>query len=169
MKRLFFALWPNASTREQCINVLNAVSFKQAKPVQAANIHVTLLFLGNLDSGKEELIKQELMNIVVPTITLIFNRLSFWEKSGILCLTSTNSCPEIESVVESLEKIARKLTIQVDRRPFKPHVTLVKKVKTQIELKFEPIIWHSDAICLVESCRITDGIEYRIVEKWEDK
>ncbi|MBK8816778.1 MAG: RNA 2',3'-cyclic phosphodiesterase [Methylococcaceae bacterium] len=165
MKRLFFALWPNENAREQCIHVLNSVSLKQARPVQAANIHVTLLFLGNLDLAKEESLRRELMNVSVPSITLLFNRLSFWEKSGVICLTATDSCPEIESVVENLEKLARKSTIQVDRRPFKPHVTLVKNVKTQIELKFEPIIWHSDSFCLVESCRFNDSIEYRIVEK----
>jgi RNA 2',3'-cyclic 3'-phosphodiesterase len=166
MKRLFFALWPDEATRQQCVKIGNAVLTEKAQPVQAPNIHVTLLFLGNIDSDKEEGIKQELATIPVPRLTLRFDNLSFWKKPGILCLTATDPSPEIETLVEVLSRLSRKLDIPIDERPFNPHVTLVKKVKTQTPLEFDPIIWHSSSICLVESCRFSNGIEYRIVQKW---
>ena len=169
MKRLFFALWPDESIRQQCVRIGNAVVTEKARPVQAANIHVTLLFLGNTAPDKEEGFKQALATIPVPTLTLCFDNLSFWKKPGISCLTTTDPNPEIGMFVEILSRLARKLDIPIDDRPFKPHVTLVKKAKTQTSLEFDPIIWHSNSFCLVESCRFSNGIEYRIVEKWEGK
>lgn len=166
MRRLFFALWPDEYTRQQCFNIRNALVSPQSQPIQAANIHVTLLFLGNIDSEKEERFKQALATIQVPKITLHFDCLSFWAKPRILCLTAKGSSPEIETIVETLSRMARELSIPIDDRQLKPHVTLVKKAKSQIPLKFKPIVWHSHFFCLVESCLFSNGIEYRIVEKW---
>jgi RNA 2',3'-cyclic 3'-phosphodiesterase len=166
MKRLFFALWPDEYTWQQCVNISNALVSPQSQPIQPANIHVTLLFLGNIDSDKEERLKQALATIQVPKITLQFDSLSFWAKPRILCLTAKESSPEIETIVETLSRMARDLSIPIDDRQFKPHVTLVKKAKTQIPLEFKPIVWQAHYFCLVESCLFSNGIEYRIVEKW---
>jgi RNA 2',3'-cyclic 3'-phosphodiesterase len=166
MKRLFFALWSDETIRQQCVKIGNAVLAEKAQPVQTANIHVTLLFLGNIDSDKEQYVKEALATVPVPKITLCFDKLSFWKKPSVLCLTSTNPNPELEGLVETLSKVARKLDIPLDERPFKPHVTLVKKATKLTPLSFKPIIWQSNSFCLVESCRIPSGIEYRIVEKW---
>ncbi|ESS66802.1 2'-5' RNA ligase [Methyloglobulus morosus KoM1] len=167
MKRLFFAIWPDECTRQQCVKIANAVVPEQAHSVQAANIHVTLLFLGNIDPDKEERFKQALAAVQAPRMTLCFDKLSFWKKPGILCLTTTNPSPEIESFVEVLSKLARGLGIPIDERPFKPHVTLAKKVKNQVSLGFDPIIWHSSSFSLVESCQVSSGIVYRTVGEWK--
>lgn len=169
MKRLFFALWPDENTRQQCPKIGNAVVSEQALPARAANIHVTLLFLGNIDSDKEESFKQALLNSPVPKMTLCFDKLSFWKKPSILCLSTTDPSPEVEFFVEALSNLARKLGVTIDERPFKPHVTLVKKASYLTPLEFDPIIWRSSSLCLVESCQVPKGIEYRIVERWEAK
>ncbi len=166
MKRLFLGLWPDNTARQQCVTIGNAVLTENARPVQAADIHVTLLFLGNIDSDTEESLKQGLAVIPAPEMTLCFDYLSFWEKPGILCLTTSGSYPEAKAFVEVLTRLAKKLDIPIDERPFKPHITLVKKAKTQALLEFDPIIWHSNSFCLVESCQFSNGIKYRIVEEW---
>lgn len=169
MKRLFFALWPDEITRQQCVKIKNELCIENVYAVPADNIHITLLFLGNIDSDKESMIKRDSASINIPNIRLRFNDLSFWKKSGILCLTATVPCPELEKLVEDLSKLAIKLDIPTDERPFTPHITLVKKALRQQNLEFDPVIWHSNAFCLVESCQVSSGVEYRIVQKWEAK
>lgn len=166
MKRLFFALWPEGIIRQQCVDIGKAILTEHARLVRPANIHVTLLFLGNIDPDKEERFKQALATVHVPRMTLCFDRLSFWKKSGILCLTTPNTCPEVETLAGMLSRLAGELGIKTDERPFKPHVTLAKKATKLTPLEFDPINWHSSSFCLVESVSCSNGIEYRIVEEW---
>jgi RNA 2',3'-cyclic 3'-phosphodiesterase len=168
MKRLFFALCPDDITRQQCAKITQAINNGEARPVNPANLHVTLLFLGNIGTDKEIVLRQEMATILVPKITLHFKQLNFWKKPGVLCLTATDSSPELMALVDNLAIIARKLDIPIDERPFKPHVTLLKKAKELITLEFEPVIWCSRSFCLVESCSLTNGVEYRIIEQWGD-
>ncbi|MEQ1740186.1 MAG: RNA 2',3'-cyclic phosphodiesterase [Methyloglobulus sp.] len=166
MKRLFFALWPDDITRQKCVKITVAINKSVVSPT---NLHVTLLFLGNVTLDKETVLRQEAAIIPPPKLTLCFNRLSFWKKPGVLCLTSTDDNPELISLVNNLAVAAKKLEIPVDQRPYKPHVTLVKKAKASKTLGFEPVNWRSNSFCLVESCSQPNGVEYRIIEQWEAK
>lgn len=166
MKRLFFALWPEDIIRQRCVDIGKAILMEPARLVRPANIHVTLLFLGNIDTDKEERFKKALATVQVPGMSLCFDKLSFWNKPGILCLTTPNAYPGVESLVGMLSRLAGELGIQTDERPFKPHVTLVKKATKLMPLEFAPIHWHSSSFCLVESVNCPNGIEYRIVEEW---
>jgi RNA 2',3'-cyclic 3'-phosphodiesterase len=166
MKRLFFALWPDEKTRQQCFKIANAIRSDQSRIMKALNIHVTLLFLGNTDSQKEQAFKIGLKDILVPEITLSFDELNFWKKTGILCLTTSTYDPGLAMLVEALSKLAGNLNMPVDDRPLQPHVTLVRKAKSPVFLEFEPVIWHSNSFCLIESCGSGNETEYRIVEKW---
>jgi RNA 2',3'-cyclic 3'-phosphodiesterase len=86
-------------------------------------------------------------------MSLCFDRLSFWKKPGILCLTTPSTYPEVETLVGMLSKLARELDIQTDGRPFRPHITLVKKATKLTPLEFAPINWHSNSFFLVESVK----------------
>jgi RNA 2',3'-cyclic 3'-phosphodiesterase len=169
MKRLFFALWPDETTRRQCVDIGKVILTEYAQPVRPANIHVTLLFLGNIDTDKEERFIQMLAMVPVQNMAVCFDRLSFWKKPGILCLTTPNTYPEVENLVGMLSRLAGELGIHTDERPFKPHVTLAKKATKLMPLEFAPINWYSSSFCLVESVNCPNGIEYRIVEEWGGK
>jgi RNA 2',3'-cyclic 3'-phosphodiesterase len=69
-------------------------------------------------------------------------------------------------LVDAGHILARKLDIPIDERPFKPHVTLAKKAKELATLELEPITWRSKSLCLVESCPLSNGVEYRIIGQW---
>ena len=169
MKRLFFALWPEVKVRQDCVTILQNIGNKDVKPVCPDDIHVTLLFLGNIASDKESILKQEAKVISVPKLTLCFNQLSFWEKPGILCLTATELNQELMVLVDDLATLAGKLDIAIDKRPFVPHVTLFKKALAPTVLAFEPIIWQAEAFCLVESLPLDQGVKYRVIEQWTHK
>lgn len=134
--------------------------------VRTDNLHVTLVFLGNIDAVQEIRLRSALPAIAVPAISLRFDKVSYWANPRILCLTADETGPELLALVENLSVLARNLDIPCDDRPYRPHVTLVKKAKAGIELAFDPIIWPSRSFCLVESCRTEQGVDYRIVEEW---
>jgi 2'-5' RNA ligase len=166
-KKLFFALWPDDITRQRCLGVLNTIGYKQAKPVIPNNLHVTLVFLGYVTAAKESELLSGAAKVPIPELSLCFDRISFWKKPGIICLTSTDINPELSVLVAELSVLAEKLGIRLDPSTYKPHVTLVRKAVAVKSLEFEPVIWRANSFCLVESVSLGEGgAEYRVIERW---
>ncbi|AMK77320.1 MULTISPECIES: RNA 2',3'-cyclic phosphodiesterase [Methylomonas] len=165
MKRLFFALWPEQHIRQQC-EILTDKLNGYGKPVNPANLHVTLLFLGRISPEQQAVLTKEASQIPVSPITLTFDCLSFWKKPAVLCLTASQFDQNVSKLNEILATIAKQQGITVDDRPFTPHVTLLKKADSVIDIDFAPVLWRSDGFCLVESRSIANNIEYRIIERW---
>ncbi|MDD1620711.1 MAG: RNA 2',3'-cyclic phosphodiesterase [Methylococcaceae bacterium] len=167
MKRLFFALWPDDAIRRQCLDVVNKLSGEGLRPVAPKNLHVTLLFLGNIDAEQQAGISAAADRLSVPPVMeLTFDRLGFWKKPAIYCLTARRFDSEIAVLVEQLAAIAVGYGVRIDERPFKPHITLARKAKASVVIEFEPIIWRADAFCQVESCSDKDGVVYRVIKRW---
>jgi len=87
MSRLFFALWPDDETRQELERLSQAIQAAGLKPVNPQNLHVTLVFIGNVDSAVESLIKQSVADISVEPFVLTFDQLSYWSRPKVLCLT----------------------------------------------------------------------------------
>lgn len=167
VKRLFFALWPDDATRQQCRTVVKKIADKEFRPVAAGYLHVTLVFLGNINADQEAAISEAAGALTVPEMELTFASLDFWKKPQVLCLTSHRFSKEVSILVEQLTAIVTRYGIAVDERPFKPHVTLARKAKADpAVVEFEPIVWHADAFCLVESSSTAKGVEYRVIKRW---
>lgn len=166
MKRLFFALWPDAEVKAQCAKIIHGFDNGKGRKIPPENLHVTLLFLGNISNEKELALKEAIRGVFIPDIELCFNKLSFWKKPGILCLTASKIDPALIKLVDNLSSAAKKLGITVDEHTYHPHVTLFRKVNGIAGYNFEPITWQSSSICLVESTLILQSSEYRVIETW---
>ncbi len=165
MKRLFFALWPDAATRRHCQQIAAALN-EYGRPVQAMNFHVTLAFLGAVDAQQQIALTQAASRIQFTAMKLNFNRLSYWKKPGIVCLNTDRPDPATSALAEQLVHIAKSNGLQMDERPFQPHVTLLRKAHSLPQLAFEPIDWQAESFCLVESCSRSSGVEYHLLEQW---
>jgi RNA 2',3'-cyclic 3'-phosphodiesterase len=166
LKRLFFALWPDDVTRQRCVSIINSISPKPDKTVDTANLHVTLLFLGNISKIQQTSLQAAASSIAIPEMTIYFNRLSFWKKAGILCLTVAKPYTELQYLAENLKMVARELNIKTDDRPYTPHITLVRDAKQLAPIEFEPIIWRSHSFCLVQSHSLNHKTAYEIIKEW---
>jgi len=184
--RLFFALWPDDETRQTLARLSQSISAKGFKWVPPHNLHVTLVFLGTVNADTELLITRSAATITGQPFTLIFDRLSYWSRSGILCLTSTQPAPngeripteaisprltggtiaEAEMLVSALTTAAADCGLHTDTRPYTPHITLARHARYLPDLKIEPIAWRADAFCLVESCSEQDGVRYKVIQQW---
>lgn len=165
MKRLFFALWPDRETRRKCAAL--AAALKSAgQPVAAANLHVTLVFLGNVDADSERKLTEAAASIEFDPIAIGFDALSHWQKPRIICLTAARQDAAAVALVERLNALVAALDIPVETRPYQAHVTLVRKAQRLPALTIAPIVWQADAFCLVESCGGPDGTRYRVLQTW---
>lgn len=166
-KRLFFALWPDQLTRQNCVKLGQGINKKGMRLVTPENLHVTLLFLGCISLEKEFALRQDAARIAAPDFTLCFNQLSYWKKTGVLCLTAAAKSAELTQLVSALTLAANTQGIVVDPRAYKPHVTLARNVKDAKVLEFEPVIWPSTSFCLVESRPKLSRTDYRIIAQWD--
>lgn len=164
--RLFFALWPDKQTRQKLAKLNNTLEAKGFRPVQSHNFHVTLVFLGNLDSATESLLKGSAESIFADPFVLKFDQLSYWSRPRILCLTCSQWGNEVENLVVRLTMEVTRIGLQTDDRAYKPHITLARHAGYLPKINFDPIEWRAESFCLVESCSETSGVCYKVKQTW---
>lgn len=166
LKRLFFALWPDPDTRRQCFDVVRRVK-AYGRPVQASNLHLTLVFLGATAEDQEKALIAAANRIRFNPMRLSFDRVSHWRKPAVCCMTSSTTDDAMTSLVMQLRQIVVAENIAIDARAFRPHITLLRKCSTAPPpLSIQPILWRSQAFCLVESCSTPSGVNYRVLQQW---
>ena len=143
-----------------------AIEAKGFRPVHPKNIHVTLVFLGQVDATSELLIKHSVSAISAKPFDLTFDQLSYWSKPKILCLTCSHTPDEVELLVAALNREVAGCGLQTETRPYTPHVTLARHARYLPDINFEPIVWRAESFCLVESCSEPDGVYYKVKQQW---
>jgi 2'-5' RNA ligase len=166
MKRLFFALWPDDETRNQIDYLNRSIDQAGLKKVNRNNLHVTLVFLGQVDNKSETILKQGAEKIKVEPFKLTFDQLAFWKKPKILCLTAKQHDSQLLSLVNALKSLADQCGIKTEERPYQAHITLARKAIYAIKIKIEPVEWQAQSFCLVESCSTPNGVVYQVLVRW---
>lgn len=166
MKRLFFALWPDEKIRRDIVAISQALYSSRLSVTAADNIHVTLVFLGDVTQEQEQNIRQQIALLRAMKVQIIFDRLTWWRQAGIVCLTTSQPSPHMLDLVNELKNVANQCGVEVETRPFQAHVTLARKARNMQELAFQPVYWQADSFVLVESVRNDSGSTYRVQESW---
>ncbi len=164
--RLFFALWPDDQTRLKLVRLNQSLEAKGFKPVQSQNVHVTLVFLGLIDAASELLITHCATGISAKPFVLTFDQLSYWSKPKVLCLTCSHMPDEVQKLVASLNCEVAICGLQIETRAYMPHITLARHAGYLPDINVEPVAWHAEAFCLVESCSEPGGVNYKVRQRW---
>jgi 2'-5' RNA ligase len=165
MKRLFFALWPDDRTRAQ-IDALNQSIEAAGRKLVPENLHITLVFLGNVEDDIANAVQRAAAAIQASPITLQFDELDYWRRPRVLCLTCHRQPKNLYSLVNSLTKMLDPYPIKLDQRPYRAHITLARKAQQRPAKSFKPITVHADDFALVESVSTEQGVRYEVLEKW---
>jgi 2'-5' RNA ligase len=167
MKRLFLALRPDHEASLAIQAIIKRLQPMSLRPYKISNLHVTLVFLGNVDAATESSIRQAMVEVVCRAFTVEFDCLSYWRKPKVLCLTCSQQVPEaLWALQQDLNVIAQSCGLVTDPRPFQPHITIARKVGFKPGLSVDQIIWHAREFCLVESVDCDQGVAYRTLDCW---
>lgn len=164
--RLFLALWPDDGTREALVRVSQSLQALGCKPVEPENFHVTLVFLGCIDSVSEGLIKQRIADIAAEPFTLIFDQLSYWPRPKVICLTCQQPARQVVMLAAALDSAVTRCGLVTETRAYIPHITLSKHAQYLPDVLFGPVIWHAGSFCLVESGRAQGHVRYEVIQQW---
>lgn len=167
MPRLFFALWPDDAVRAQLASVAERLPGRSGRRVPAQNLHITLVFLGEVEAAVAQGMQHEAAEIRAATFDLALDHLGWWRGPRVAWLGAAE-CPQaLAQLVETLSALARTGGLQPDDRPFQPHLTIARKVSRRPRpLAFEPIRWQINEFCLVQSKPGDTGSEYQVLSRW---
>ena len=163
-RRLFFALWPDDAVRGQ----IAALSRQLCKrPVPDANLHLTLLFLGQVDEAAEACFCAAAARVQSVPFTISLNRYGGWARKRIQWLGPSAPPAALEELAGALFCAGRKCGFEAEKRPFVPHVTLSRKAKKPLEGPAPAsIVWHASDFVLAESVSSPGGVRYVVRERW---
>lgn len=166
-QRMFFALWPDDVVLERLVKLCRELGLNEGKPVDPGKFHITLLFLGEVPEDKIEDLKTLAEKLPLAPYELTLDRLEHWVRPAVLCLTATAVPEPLAELVKGLKRGVRKLGFKPEKRPFRPHLTLARKVKRRVAgCEIEPIHWPVHEFTLVASELSAQGSRYRVFGRW---
>jgi 2'-5' RNA ligase len=167
--RMFLALWPDPDLRAAL--AARAAWLRQSMAgrwTRPENLHVTLVFLGDVDAERRETVRRIAGEIEASGFCLVFDQAQFWPRNGIVALAPAATPPALTELAGCLSERLRAEGFALERRSFRPHLTLARKgsaTETRIALP-EPVVWDAAEFCLVESRSGPEGSDYRVAATW---
>lgn len=163
MTRIFIGAWPDSVVRGQLAEYsTKCVWTDHARPIAEADFHLTLRFIGDVDLPRLDSIRAALKSDFDP-IDIELARPQLWEEVAVLRPKSTPAA--LTALRASIDDKLGFLALATDHLRFKPHVTLALRAKHSSLPQSNPIAWHINSFCLVESTSSSAG-RYRILETY---
>ncbi len=163
--RCFVALWPDDAVRER----LEAAArewhrrFPAARRMRGANLHLTLAFIGELDEARARQIARALAQAAWRTGTWRVDRIGTFERARVLWAGSDDN-PLLAAIAGPVRALLDELQVRYDRKPFAPHVTLLRNLPRSAAGASAPIEppleWIVAPPLLLHSVHEADGTRY---------
>ncbi len=123
--RLFIALWPTPALRQRLVAHQAAWTWPERVALTAPeHLHLTLHFIGAVPLSRLEEIQQGL-RVSAPRIALSLDSFEVWPNGCAVCRPS-HTPDALAALHAALAQALRALDLPLDKRPFRPHVTLAR-------------------------------------------
>ncbi len=166
MPRLFFALWPDDLTRSKLAATLASLPALSGRPVPLRNLHITLVFLGDITNEQQQQLIAEAPSVQAPPFDLVLSQLGCWPQASVAWLEPEAVPPPLPDLVRQLGTVCEQAGLTPDGRPYQPHLTIARKIKRVPAANIAPIHWQIREFALIESVRDRTGSEYRPLAHW---
>ena len=166
--RLFFAAWPAPEVQRALGDIArHAQRDCGGRAVPVHNIHLTLVFLGDLARERITALETLAAEFSAPHFTLSIDRLEYWKRNRILWVGAEQSPPALQALVEQAQRSLAAAGFRVDSRPYVPHVTLLRDARrAPADTRITAVEWPVTKFVLVESVRRGPGRAYEILREW---
>jgi 2'-5' RNA ligase len=170
--RLFFGLEPDSSGKAAIADWRDRFGPCDGRSVRAGNFHITLAFLGELESRRLEALCAAADAIgregLRAQVELVFDRVGFWPAAGIYWMGPSVEDAALTMLAARLQRVGQRFGARRDRRTYTPHLTLYRGCTTPPP---PPLVMPSirvgfDAFVLFESCRGRQGVRYEPIAEW---
>ena len=161
-QRLFVALWPEDDVRKKLSNKQLELKLSDyGRLIPAANLHITLLFLGDVPLNEIPEIENFVKSVELTPFSFSISKIGFWPHNKIVWAGPEDTKAELEDLSNQIQ-IGLKRYVS-DRRKFTPHVTLARKVRRRVQCTLTPIEWRVEKVYLVRSVLSHKGSQYKLI------
>ncbi len=149
------------------------------KATRPDTLHLTLVFVGDVENGLIETLKLAASKVGAAAFAAEFDRMGCWRHNRIAYRAMSRAPDALLELVGSLGKNLAEARIPFDARPYKPHVTLVRKADCSRLASLvnsmdganenpasEPIRWPARDFVLVKSSLRAEGARYEQLGRW---
>ena len=176
--RLFFALDATAQAKpllaiqQQLLrDVGHPESRSKPSPVSAENLHLTLLFLGNQPMSQIPQLGQQaarvIENMAICPFSIQLDRLGLFPKAKVAWIAPSQPPEPLLQLEAQLRRAVAALGISVEERPYRPHITLLRKATSFPAGTVAPLTLQARALHLYESRSTPDGVRYIQLASWD--
>ncbi len=168
-RRLFFAL-PLAPSLQQEVIAWRATAFtpEAGKPVAAANLHLTLAFLGDVTEQKAAVLAELAGRIRQQPFSLQLDDLGHWPRPAVVWLGTRRAPRGLLQLADMLRSQAARNGCHQSTLPFHPHITLLRAAAQTVAIPPTTPGWTLDAdrFCLYESRTEKGQTRYQMLQQW---
>lgn len=158
-RRLFIALPLPLSVTEQLAEIQQMWRDRgvQGKYIPVDQLHITLSFIG--ESLQKEAVISALQKVQKTAFRIDLSAAGHFKD---LYYAAVLENPALEQLSTEIRKLLHQAGVAADDKPFKGHVTLLRrgKIPAGVSLPFFPVSWTAKEIILYESAFIPGGVTY---------
>ncbi len=165
--RLFFALWPDADTRAQLAQTGKWLhKHWDGRRMSADSLHLTLAFLGDTPTSRLEALLSVAAGVHAGSFELKLDQAGCWPHNKVGWLGAQTVPAELTRLVDQLAWALEGNHFPFDKRPFVPHVTVLRKAECSAPPECRPIVWPATQFALVTSTTQQTGVRYTVLREW---
>lgn len=167
--RVFFALWPDDAERAALAAWQPALhKLCGGRIMRADTLHTTLLFLGDVVLHRLEALQLAAQEAEGGSCELAFDVARYWGHNHIVFAAPLDVPPQPAQLVQTLEQHMARHRFRFDKRPYKPHVTLLRHAQwSDAPLPgMQRVVWQARSFVLVQSASDEQGANYRVLARF---
>ena len=167
--RLFFALEPDDAVRVRIAGFQQSIDI-QGRAVPPPNLHVTLAFLGMQQAQVVTEASEVASTLSFPCCEVVLDTPGRFKRAGVLWLGASRLPAALTAFQQELVDGLLQAGIGYDKKPWKFHLTLYRKMRTYAPIMHSAAIrWRLNAFSLVESVSVRNGVEYHTLGRWQGR
>lgn len=168
-RRLFFALSLPPKLQKQVIQ-WRADHFPEdtGRPIAAANLHLTLAFLGEVSEQKETALRSVAGRIDAKGFSLCIDDAGHWPGAGVVWLGTRRAPGPLLQLAEILRSHAARNGCYQSALPFHPHISLFRAATRQVAIPPATPHWTLEAqeFGLYQSIYERGRTRYSLLQSW---
>jgi RNA 2',3'-cyclic 3'-phosphodiesterase len=167
--RLFFAIQPVSAIQIALSRMARkaAASERNGRCVKPENIHLTILFLGDVELDRVDSLREIAGSVTAQSFSLSIQGTLFWKKNRIVMARVDHYPTALFTLVDALKTALIAAGFSCEERKYKPHITLIRKAGAHLPVQLEkPIQWDVSDWLLLQSRLSSHGPCYNELGRW---
>lgn len=164
--RVFFAIWPSRAEAASLHRLAGSLEVPAARLMRAETLHLTLAFVGDVNVAELSRLGDAARGLDGREMRLNFDELGWWRHNRILWIGCRQPPRELSALASDLRTRLGEAGFRLEPRPFRPHVTLMRRASAVGELPAPQLVWQVSRVVLVRSRLSPGGASYEVLEDY---